>query len=176
MNNQDQPLFREEQKFRQKWLWALTVLTPVILIALFGYGVWQQIILGKPWGNNPLSDGAMIVTAVLAVLSAFIPLVFFAVAKLIIEVRSDGLYIRFFPVHLKFHRISLDDVSRIEACTYSPLATYGGWGIRWTSGGKAYNVSGNRGVRINYTNGKHLLIGSQQSDALAAAIKRIMRP
>ena len=53
---------------------------------------------------------------------------------------------------------------------------YGGWGIRWTRNGKAYNVSGDLGVRIDYENGRHLLIGTRHPDALKQAIDQCMNP
>jgi hypothetical protein len=64
-------------------------------------------------------------------------------------------------------------------CIYSSLRDYGGWGIRYGSKGKAYNVSGSRGVRLELSNGKRLLIGSQRpeelSEAVAAALKHVIR-
>jgi len=62
------------------------------------------------------------------------------------EVRDDGVYFRFFPLHLSFHRIGLEEIVRFEVQTYRPIRDYGGWGIRYGWKGKAYNVSGNRGV------------------------------
>jgi hypothetical protein len=66
-----------------------------------------------------------------------------------------------------------------EVITYSPLRDYGGWGIRYGSKGKAYNVSGNRGVRLELSNGKRLLFGSQRpeelSEAVAAASEHVIR-
>ncbi|MHC4643443.1 MAG: hypothetical protein ACYS32_17515, partial [Planctomycetota bacterium] len=61
--------------------------------------------------------------------------------------------------------------------TYKPILEYGGWGIRcsFTGKGKAYNVSGNKGVQLVFTNGKKLLIGSQQPDDLAAAIEEMLK-
>ena len=35
---------------------------------------------------------------------------------------------------------------------------------------KAYNVRGNKGVKVNLKNGRHILIGSQNHNALANAI------
>jgi hypothetical protein len=61
-------------------------------------------------------------------------------------------------------------VRDVAAVTCHPITEYGGWGIRWTLRGKAYNVSGRRGVRLDYENGKHLLIGSTRADELATAI------
>jgi len=94
--------------------------------------------------------------------------------RLTTEVRGGRLYIRFFPRHLSFRRIQLDDVARCDAVTYRPVRDYGGWGIKGGRGSRAYNVSGNRGVRIDYADGTHLLIGSQRPDELAHAIRSLM--
>ena len=59
--------------------------------------------------------------------------------------------------------------------TYSPITEYGGWGIKWGSGGKAYNVSGNRGVQQEFTDGKRLLIGSQKPEQLDSAIAQYLK-
>ena len=56
---------------------------------------------------------------------------------------------------------------------YHPILDYGGWGIRWALKGKAYNISGNNGVRLDFYDGKHLLIGSQRSEEFAASIEEI---
>jgi hypothetical protein len=92
-------------------------------------------------------------------------------ARLVVEVRSDGLYYRFSPFHRSWHRIPLARIKTAEARTYRPLLEYGGWGIRYGLGGKAYNVGGNRGVQLKLENGKRILFGSHEADALAAAIK-----
>jgi hypothetical protein len=54
--------------------------------------------------------------------------------------------------------------------TYRPIRDYGGWGIRYGRNGKAYNVSGNRGVMLEFSHGQKLLIGSQKPGDLANAI------
>ena len=126
-------LYREVQHFRQPLLWAL-------LLAIAGlciYGAVQQLILGKPFGSNPAPDTGMIIIVI--VFGAGFPLLFY-VMNLTTEVRSDGLYYRFFPFHLSFHKIPLEDLKTYEVRTYSALREYGGWGIRWGLNGKAYNV------------------------------------
>lgn len=174
MNGEDDVIFREVQQFRQPWLWLLVIATSVAMIVLFGYGMYQQLVLGEPWGNNPMPDTALVVTGTLAILFGIGIFLLFATLKLVTEVRSDGLYIRFFPVHLSFHRIPLEDLTQFEARTYSPVREYGGWGIKGDRKGRAYNVSGNRGVRLDYANGGHILIGSQRADELAEAIGKVV--
>ena len=42
----------EKQYFRQKWLWVIILFFPLFSF----YGIYEQIILGNPIGNNPASD------------------------------------------------------------------------------------------------------------------------
>jgi hypothetical protein len=166
-------IFREEQRFRQLWIWLLLVFTALLGVWIFGYGMVQQMIFRKPWGNEPMSDTMLIIVAIAYFLFSGGLIWLFCAAKLVTEVRSDGLYIRFYAFHRSFHKIPLENVARFEARTYKPILEYGGWGVRWTMKGKAYNVSGNRGVRLDFKDGKHLLIGSQRPDELAQAIGSI---
>ena len=73
-----------------------------------------------------------------------------------------------FPLYRR--RIARADVVSFEAVTYSPIADYGGWGIKGMPGNSALNARGNRGVRLTLRDGKRLLIGSQKPDELAAAL------
>jgi hypothetical protein len=161
------PIYREVQYFRQIWLWVLILLVSFTSI----YSAVQQIILGKPFGNNPTSDVGLFV---IVVIFGFGFPIFFYVMNLTTEVREDGLYFRFFPIHLSFRRIALRDLKQYEARNYSPIREYGGWGIRFGRKGKAYNVSGNRGVQLELSNGARLLIGSQKPEELAEAINRAL--
>ena len=88
---------------------------------------------------------------------------------MIITVRDDGLYIQFFPFSQKL--ISFNNIKTCEVRTYSPIKEYGGWGIRYGKKGKAYNISGNKGVQLDFYEGQPLLIGSQKPEELAQAIK-----
>jgi hypothetical protein len=151
------------QRFRQPWLWLL-------IAGIFGVTVWgfvQQIILGRPFGQNPAPDTVMMIIAF--VFGLALPVLFLA-ANLTTEVRSDGLYVRFFPFHLSFRQIRAERLAKYEVQTYRPTKDYGGWGIRYGRGSKAYNVSGNRGVMLELSDGQRLLVGSQKPEDLASAI------
>ena len=88
---------------------------------------------------------------------------------------NKGLQYQFFPFHLKSYTIKLDEITSFEELTYSPIKDYGGWGIRYGFKGKAYNVSGNRGVKIYLKNGKNILFGSKKSHELALVLEQIMK-
>ena len=147
-------VFEEEQRFRQPWLWMLFIAEA----ALFG-----GLIVKHP--HPP----AVIALVILVVGGSFLMFLFWTMRT---EVRSDSVYIRFWPMK---RRIPLEDIKSVEARTYSPIREYGGWGFRYGRSGKAYNVSGNRGVQLELKSGEHILIGSQKADDLAAAIQGEMR-
>jgi len=161
-------LFREVQHFRQPWLWLVVLAVSGIAI----YGVVEQLILGKPFGNNPAPDALVLIIGI--VFGLALPMLFY-VMNLTTEVREDGLYYRLFPFHWSFKRIGGSDIGKFELITYRPLRDYGGWGIRYGFNGKAYNVSGNRGVQLQLRDGRRVLIGSQKPEDLAGALQVIIR-
>ncbi|WP_049947417.1 hypothetical protein [Candidatus Halobonum tyrrellensis] len=137
--------FREVQRFRQRWLWAVVV----------GGGLVSAV-AGGPVG-----------VLVAAALVAFVWSL-----RLVTEVRDDGLYVRFAPFHRSFRRVPWSAVESVESTRYRPLREYGGWGIRWRPRAVAFNVSGSRGVFVERPDDRDLLIGSQRPDELATAIRK----
>jgi hypothetical protein len=88
---------------------------------------------------------------------------------------TDTVNIRYFPIMNKPRRIGRNEIAAYTIVRYSPITEYGGWGIKGTSGRRAYNVSGNRGVRITFANGNTVLIGSQKPEQLYTAITAMIR-
>lgn len=159
--------FREEQRFRQWWFWLLILLG----VSPSWYLWWMQIVLRRPTGGDEMPDwGVWLLWLGTGVL---LPLLF-ASMRLITVVKHDGLYIRFVPFHWKWVKIPLHEVRSVKARQYNPLLEYGGWGIRYGRRGKAYNVSGNWGVELEFTKGHTLLIGSQRAEELERAIREVM--
>jgi len=161
-------LFREVQKMNQMWVW-LIVAIPIIIS---WYGAYQQLLLGKPFGNNPAPDWMILLYFL--IFGILFPLFFYSI-KLVTEVREDGLSVRFYPFHLSFKTFPFETVRNYEIRTYNPLRDYGGWGIRYGPKGKAYTTAGNRGVLFEFADGKKikkLMIGSQVPEKLAEAVRR----
>ena len=169
---QDPDYFREAQKFQQPWIWTLLMVMTLAAVVCFGYGMIKQLGFGQPWGDRPMSDTALAIVGPLVIFFTMGITYLFDKLKLIVEVRDDGLYIRFFPLSRQI--IRYENIEKSYVRTYRPLKEYGGWGIRYGRKGKAYNVSGNRGVQLKLSGGKRLLLGSQQPEKLADAIAERM--
>ena len=149
MDERSEIFFREIQQFRQIWVWLIIL----FLAGILWYGAIKQLVLNIPFGSNPAPDAVLFVFWV--IFGIGLP-AFFYFIKMTTKLRIDGLYIRFFSLR----KILWDELKSYEVRTYKPIREYGGWGVRYGSKGKAYNVSGNRGVQLQLKNGKRILIGS----------------
>lgn len=165
-------LFREEQRFSQLWFWVLIIVTLVPATLIIGVGWVQQVVMGRPFGDRPAPDAGLTLIAILIVLMTVGIFWTMRSARLVTEVRSDGLQVQFFPFQRRPKSIA--NIRTFAVRDYSPIAEYGGWGLRW-GGPKnwAYNVSGTRGVQLELDGGGRILIGSQRPEELAAALRRV---
>ena len=101
----------------------------------------------------------------------------FRSVSLVTVVRYDGLHVRFTLFQRKGKIISYNDIQEYEIRTYSPYREYGGYGVRFGAQGKgkAYNVSGNKGMQLALTGDKKFLIGTQKPDQFFSALDSAFR-
>jgi hypothetical protein len=153
--------FEEHQQFRQWWL--------LVLLAVVAIAGWAPLFVVIVSGEDQLDD-PLWVLVVVGVLSLALP-VWMLWLRLETTVDAEAVYIRFRGAFVR-RRIPFSEIEQFEALTYRPVAEYGGWGIRWRGRGKiAYSVSGKQGVRLQLVDGKEVLIGSQTTEALVAAMR-----
>lgn len=165
--------FAEKQYFRQWWILIAIIPAPVIIIV----AIIQQMVLGKPFGNNPAPDSVLIITALVVIL----PSLLFFLVRLETKIDETGIYYRLFPFHLKKRRIGWNEISEAYIRKYNPIGEYGGWGLKGgRKSGKAINVSGNMGMQLILKDGKKLLIGTSQPEQLRyileSAEKKFLKP
>jgi len=153
--------FFEKQKFTQPWVW-------VVLVASFLLPVFLPYFSGDE--INLINENSQSI-----VLFGILFLIFFYSLELRTSVNSSGIHYQFFPLHLKTYTIKFNEIEKIEACIYSPIKDYGGWGIRFRYKAKAYNIKGNEGVKVYLKNGRHILFGSQCNKDFANEINRFMK-
>ncbi|WP_343626389.1 hypothetical protein [Flavobacterium lindanitolerans] len=160
-------LFTERQRFKQWWLWFILL----GINGLFLFGVIKQVVGGEPYGDKPMSNTGLIITTALTVFLTFL----FVSFRLETIIRKDGIYVRFFPFHLKFRHYAWETLTKSYVRQYAPIAEYGGWGLRYgfMGKGKALNVSGNKGLQLEFTDNKKLLIGTNKPDELTEILKKL---
>ncbi len=171
MKTEFKTTYTETQQFRQIWVWLLLVITGLSSVGVFAYGFYEQIILGNTFGDKPMSDNVLTISFVLATIFFILLLLLFIHAKLTTMIDDSGISYKFFPFHLKFHKITWDEIESYEVATYRPIREYGGWGIRFGWNKKAYNVSGNVGLLVHLKTGKKVLFGTMKEQELREFLK-----
>lgn len=164
-------LYIETQKFNQLWLWALLVGILIIEIVFIGYGLLKQIVFKEPWGDKPMSDLGLVLFAVWAIGIPMIVMYMFSITSLEIRIYPSGVYLRYFPFHIKYRCIPWDSIDEIVGRKYNPILEYGGWGIRWHLNSWAYTVSGNHCIELRKGK-KKIILGTQKLGELMSAINR----
>jgi hypothetical protein len=136
---------------------------------MLGLLIWQ-VVLGHPWGKQPMSNANVIGWTI------FLWLIYFRLitVRLVTEIRNGELVIAMRGLW-RSRRVPLDRIQSVETITYDVARDYGGYGIRSTREGKAYIASGGAGVRLTLVSGEKLVIGSRRPDELAAALRTTAR-
>ena len=93
--------FREVQQFRQPWIWIL----------LGGIALLMLVLGPISWLGLP------VVGAVAGLVYSL---------RLQTEGRTNGIYLRMWPLHRSFRRILWAAIERYEATRYQPLREFGG--------------------------------------------------
>jgi hypothetical protein len=165
MNNEI--LFTERQRFNQWWLWLILL----SINGLFLFGVFKQVIRGQQFGDKPMSNEGLLITTVQTIALTLLFLNF----RLDTTIKRNGIYVRFFPFHIKFKYYAWDRLTKSYVRQYLPLKEYRGWGLRLELFGKgtAFNVSGDKGLQLEFTDNKKLLIGTNQPDELSETLNKI---
>jgi hypothetical protein len=165
MNNET--LFSERQRFRQIWLWIILLGINGIIIS----GLIKQLFLGEKFGNKPMSDSGIIIATIITLLLS----VFFFSSRLETNIKTDGIYVRLFPIQLTFRFYSWDKLNQSYIRQYNAITEYGGWGFRGFRSNRALNVSGDKGIQLVFQDGSKLLIGTNRPDEARETLKRLGR-
>ena len=155
--------FKEEQRFRQWWLWTFIILFVVGIAAMILY----QNFTGKEIGDNSISKLEFIKLS----MGVLITVILLWTIKLKTEIDQKGIRFSFFPFSSK--NILWEEIKKAEVLEYG----FVGFGIRlWTKHGTVYNIKGNNGLAIELSNGKKILIGTQQKEELIELLKKTNLP
>lgn len=170
-----QVLYREVQYLRHK------VPTTIIVVAVFLPLVFMiitiilQLGFGIDVGNNPMTETQIYISTIFAILFGVLACLLYLFSNLIIEIRDDGFYYKYFPFHKKFHKISPVEIISWQIKKFKAIADYGGWGIRFGFGtkGKGYLAAGTTGVFFVFKNNKKVLFSLIDAHKAQTALEKI---
>ncbi|WP_421876068.1 hypothetical protein [Marinoscillum sp.] len=169
-------IYSEKQTFRNTFFWWLQAMISLGVIGMFAYGVSKQLIRGEQWGNTPMSDTALIITALISFIILGAVQWLLSSMTLLIEIDQNNLYYSYFPFVRSKRTLTKKDLTSLEVRKYKPILEYGGWGYRISfNNGKALNIKGNWGLQLVLQNGDKLLLGTQKAEALKEAINTLQQ-
>jgi hypothetical protein len=140
-------------RFQFAWVITTTLLLVIILMT-FAY-IYQ-------WGNNPVDIYGYIF---FVVLFAVVILMFYGITVIVTD--------KYLKIKIGIGIISKKiDLSTIKSVTVQKYPIYCGYGIRITSNGVLYNVSGRHAVELRIRNKKDaILVGTNDWDNLKKVIE-----
>ena len=169
-------LFSEEQRYNQWWMWLIMASTALSVVIPFSVGIYSQLVLNKPFGDQPMSNDGLVATGISSVFILAVVYLMMIKSRLKTKITREGLFIAFPPLLRKWKQIVPEEIKHYEIRTYRAKREYGGRGMRRgrRKYGAAYSISGNIGLQLYFKNGKKLLIGTQKKQALEYAMKKLM--
>ena len=122
--------FSEEQRLSdspKKWIFPVIFL---LSVGTLGYGLIQQLVLGKPWGDNPMSNTVLMLTFVFVVALMIVIWVILHYIKLMVSIDKEGIHYRF-PIFIRREKlIPKEQIVSYDVRKYRPLFEYSGLGYR----------------------------------------------
>ena len=70
--------------------------------------------------------------------------------------------------------IPLDEVASLESVEYRPIRDFGGWGVRGPRDRRIWSARGSRAVELTLTDGRVVLIGTDEPRTLENRIRQAM--
>lgn len=95
--------------------------------------------------------------------------VFFGVFRVRLTRTSLLLSFGWFPIISRL--IAFDEIGSAEAVTCHPIRQFGGWGIRFGKGKRAWTMKGDRALRLELDDGTVFYVGSETPERLLERLR-----
>lgn len=163
-SNETEILFEEIQQFtRASVRDFIKVLMGIVFVALI-----ISLILHK----GKMSDYSRLLIIIFPLL---LVANFILDSRLIVQIRTDGIYVRFPPWQSKFSNYNWGDIAEIQVRDYQGMRDFMGWGIRYAPGKMGYIVAGNCCIEIVFKNGNKVLISTQKPGDVNEVLRRVQK-
>ncbi len=155
----EEVLFNEKQRFTQWWIWVIIFMACIIPL----WQIYTAIINYQNALSNPSTYIGLI--TILLLMGLLLS------TKLETKIQNDGINVRFIPFIFKYKVYNWDLIDKVYLRKYNPIVEYGGWGLRGFGKNRAFNISGNQGLQLEFKDGRRLLIGTHKPDEMKDVVK-----
>lgn len=152
----------QEKQFINRWWLLMFILAMVVIIVGTAY-----------YSTRDAEEGTAVIASAIS-LAIIIPITLgLLYIRLETKIDNEGISTSFKPFSFTKKHFSWNEIRECYVREYSPVAEFGGWGLRgFGRGWKAYNIYGNKGIQIVTAKGKNFLIGTQRPQAAQEIINK----
>lgn len=152
--------FKEEQQFRQPWLWFLIVLP---ILASIG------VTIGVSTDSFGKSNDGLIALAIVIPVNLLMLYLFF-ITKFEIAVTDEAVYYNWPPFNRKYRLIAKPDIAEVRL-RKSPLLQLGY--KRVIGYGRVHNLGAPKGLHFTLKSGKKIFISAEKINGFQNAVEKL---
>jgi hypothetical protein len=171
------PYFEETQAFREnRWVWILALIASLVTLLPMVDAIYWQLLKGRPWGNQPLSDGGLLALFGFILVTWGIAMATVFSVRLDLLIDDQAVYYRFVPFKRKWQTVTREEIAHYSIEKKFSLLKSGGFGYHRNRLTRTWSmrIRGNNHLSLALKNERKLLLGTQNPDGLALAMKRLM--
>jgi len=161
--------YYEIQRFNQPMLWVLLILCCIGTIFLSIFMYYHQIVEGKPFGDQRMSDEGMIIYIIFSTIMMILLLIIFRKIRLEIRVTKYGLHYRYFPLIQNWRYIDRSIMENWEVKRFFSIRRGMRFGLRFFT----IKIRGNTVLELRLSGRRNIRLGTQQPDDLRKAMERL---
>lgn len=157
--------FKEDMKYKHK----LVFIFLAAMMGFFVYAIVQQVMLGRPFGDIPVSnEGLFLMSGMMGLV-----LLLFLNMRLKLVVNVEGIHFKYFPFHFSERSILWDDIEEANVITEGVLLKMGGHGVRKGWNKSAYSIGSDAALEVVLHTGKRVYISTRRPDVLRSILNNL---
>jgi hypothetical protein len=169
--------FEEVQALKDnRWIWMLLIVASLGALLPLIYGLYWQVGNGQPWGNEPMSDNALIALTVFIFMAMIATAWILLSVKLEVKIDPNGIHYKFFPDKPAWRLISRDEIDSYEIRKRSNIFELVGFGSRgdWLKETKSLAIRGTKHLLVQLKNRERIILGTQDPEAMERALEKLL--
>jgi hypothetical protein len=168
--------FTEQQRFTQiRWIWYLTVPVFTATLIFMLQAMYQQLVQGKPWGNEPMPDAGLIALTLFVMLSHGIMFWVLLSIKLEMEITESEFRYKFFSWFKRWNVLTRNDIADYTFVKNTFRKAHGiGYRKSIFTNTVRMNITGDYLVALTTVHGKTVLMSTQNKDEMERAMSKLM--
>jgi hypothetical protein len=173
------PYWEETQALKEsQWIWVLMIVSSTAAIIPLAYGVYWQVGKGQQWGDEPMSDNALIGLTIFIVICMAVMFVCMAASKLELRIDEEGIHYRFVPYRFKWSLITPHEIESYELRDVRSFLgiCQVGYHRNVLNNSRSMNVFGKKHLALHLRNSRKILIGTTNPEGAALAMRKLLNP